>query len=141
LTQAQLNRPEGVRFAQGAINAYRSILRDAGQLLARRDAKLPSGYLPFTDFQAAWASLPDNIEHMTVAEVQDFLHTHGVEIATDTVTNGNINGVVKLKDDVVTAIDQHDEHDAAPADVGNGAGCHAESVGVESQILAEGNAA
>jgi multidrug efflux pump subunit AcrA (membrane-fusion protein) len=28
LTQAQLNRPEGVRFAQGAINAYRSILGD-----------------------------------------------------------------------------------------------------------------
>jgi hypothetical protein len=118
----------------------------SGDFCARRDAESPVGYLPNAMFKAAWASLPDDLEYLSTAQVQEFLQAHGVELATDPVTNGNLGGGMRLKDDVVTAVDKHDKHGIACADVGDGAGCHGGSfvMGVDVQrdgIVTTGGAA
>lgn len=135
LTQAWLNKPDGVARAQGAINALQALQGNAAQMAANKDAASEGGYSVCAIFQAAWPALPIDIEYLSMAQVQDFLALHGVKLAADTVANTNIDGVGQLQDHIVTAVDVDDKHDVARADVGDGAGCHGGSfvMGVDVQ--------
>lgn len=135
LTQAWLNKPLGVAFAQGSINAYKAMQGSCGAFCARRDAASEGGYSVCAIFQAAWPALPIDIEYLSMADVQDFLASHGVKLAADTVANTNIDGVDQLQDHIVAAVDVDDKHDVARADVCDGAGCHGGSfvMGVDVQ--------
>jgi hypothetical protein len=142
LTCAAMGQPDALRFAQGSLNALRSLLdlQDVGFAAHRDDSR--GGYQPLAGYEAAWAALPVGVERFTLAQVQEFLRTHGVEIATDAVANGKVDGVEQLKDCKAAVINVHDEHDAVRAEGRDGAGEHEAPLVVRGvDIVAEGGAA
>lgn len=138
LTQAWLNKPEGVARAQGAINTLKALQGNAAQMAANKDAASEGGYQVCAVFQAAWPALPVDIEYLSMAQVQDFLALHGIKLAADTVANTNIDGVNQLQDHIVAAVDVYDKHDVAPADVGDGTGCHSRSLVMAVDVQRDG---
>lgn len=124
LTQAWLGKPEGVAFARGSINALKSLQSGRGELWAAKDANLKLGYEVNTYLQRAWPGLPEGLERLTMAEVQQHLCSKGIELAADTVAHRDIDGIAKLENDAITLVNADDEHDAARTEVGNGTGAH-----------------
>lgn len=134
LTCGALGNAEGLIFAQGSLNTLRSILETSGATFAaRRDASM-GGYQPLAGFEAAWAALPIDVERFTLTQVQEFLGLHGVEISADAVTDSKLDAVEQFKDGAVSVVNGHDEHDAARADLGDGAGEHGESLIVDEVV-------
>lgn len=140
LTQALLNKPDGLLYAQGALGALQAITEEGGgAFVAHRDALL-GGYKPLAGFEAAWAALPVDAKHLSLADMREFLTLHGIELAADPISNGNVDGVSQLENGVITAVDLHDEHDAARAYLNHCAGVHANPLG-KTAIVVEGGAA
>lgn len=141
LTMGWLGKAKELSFAQGALCELSALLdSDGPDFLAQRDASM-GGYRPSTGFEAAWAGLPENAKRFTLAEVQQFLRSFGVEVSPDAVTYGNTYAATGLEGGkVAAAFDVHNEHDAARADLHDGASLHiAASDG--ANIVAEGGAA
>lgn len=140
LTQAFLNNANGLLYAQGALSALQSVTEElGGAFLAHRDALL-GGYQPLAGFEAAWAALPVDAKHLSLADVREFLTRHGVELAADPISNGNVDAVSQLENGVIPAVNLHDEHDAARAYLNHCASVHANSLG-KTAIVVEGGAA
>lgn len=109
-------------FWQGYTKALSDALAGAGQAMAAKDA--PSGYEPPAHLKAAWAALPECVEALTIAEVQQLLAAQGIEVATESVTDLNVLRGQELKDAEVTAVHLDDEHAAAVVDGDDGTGLH-----------------
>jgi len=127
LLGALLGNIRHLAHAQGGIKALQALQRGAGDSAAKLHHSL-GGYQPLASLQTAWAALPVGIENYTLAQVQEFLRSQGIEIATDPVSNGQVNGVQQLEHDELPIVYLDDEHHAAPADLGNGAITHGSSV-------------
>lgn len=136
---AVVGNAANVRYAQAYINALQSVLDGTGKRYADFfDSK--GGYEAAASFKGAWSPLPEGIKNFTLVQVQEFLTRHGVEVAADTVTNSQVNAVGKLKNNVLTVVNRNDEHDAARADLNDGASVHGASL-VDAAIVAQGGAA
>lgn len=140
LTQAWLGKPDGLKFAQGLLNGTGSLLDAKGaEFCAARDESF-GGYQPLAGFETAWACLPVGVERFTLAQVQEFLRSHGVEIPADAISDSQINVVIQFKDNVLPVIDGDDGHDAALTNFNNSASLHLASNG-DADIVQEGGAA
>lgn len=129
LTMGCLGKSKELSFAQGALCELSALLKsEAPGFLAQR-AALMGGYQPLAGFEAAWAALPEGAERYTLAEVQQFLTSHGVEISADAITHGNFYAASGFEyDKVSSVVDIHNEHDAAQADLNDDAGLHTKSI-------------
>lgn len=104
LTSAWLGKADNLKFFQGALNAYQGLLGLTSlDWLARQDA-VSGGYQPSSLFVAAWASLPENLDQMTIGEVQNFLHAHGVQLSDDAVANSNVGTINQVKNSELAAV-------------------------------------
>lgn len=63
--------------------------------------------------KGAWAALPVGIENMTMAQVQELLAAHGVEIAADDVTDLQVDAGQQLEDAQGAVVVAHQEQAAA----------------------------
>ena len=130
-----------VVWAQAAIKTLNSLKDGVGTRAAKHHQSI-GGYFVPAEHEAVWAKLPVGVENFTLRQVQEFLRAHGIQIATDAVANHQVNAVEQLKDHMVAAIDSHNEHDTARADVSDGACDHGESPVVAGvDIVDEGGAA
>lgn len=138
LTSAYLGNAENLLFAQGCLNALKSVLSPtSSHMLARRDASL-GGYQALAGFEGAWAALPVDAERLSLGQVQEFLRSHGVQVATDSVTDTQFNAVAKLHCGKCTVVNGNNEHGAARTELDDGAGLHGAPSGVvESDIVRE----
>ena len=127
LIGAWSGREYNLAFAQGGLNALRALATGAGQTGADLHASR-GGYKPSALFDGVWSKLPNGIERFTLREVQEFLVANGVQLATDSVTNLGTGSVEYFKYEVFPAIDCHDEHDAARADLDDGSGLHSSTL-------------
>lgn len=135
LTQAWLGKSDGLKFAQGGMNALAGFIDgvDYAQF-AERDHSM-RGYQPLAGFEAAWATLPDAAERFTLAQMQQHLATHGVELAGDSITNSNVNATQQLKNGPFAMVNGHNKHDALGADFDDGASLHESSTGSAAIVL------
>ena len=140
LTQAWLGKAGGLQFAQGALSELGALLNSTGPAFAAKRDASEGGYRPFAGFEAAWSALPVGAKDFTLVEMQEFLRTQGIEISSDAVSNGNIDAVGNLKNSEVAAVNGHDEHGAARADLDDGSGLHSASP-VVCATVAQGGAA
>ena len=85
LHSAQINETSMFWFWRGFTKALSDAIDGAGQPLAAIDA--PSGYEPPAYLKAAWAALPERVETLGIADVQQLLAAQGVEVASDPVTD------------------------------------------------------
>lgn len=109
-------------FWQGYTKALSDALAGAGQAVAAKDA--PSGYEPPAHLKAAWAALPECVEALTIADVQQLLAAQGIEVATESVTDLNVLRRQELKNTEVAAVHLDDEHAAAVVNGDDGTGLH-----------------
>ena len=138
LFSASINAPDRAQFWRGSINALRGVLdTERANFMARKDASC--AYQPPAGLEAAWAALPDNIERLSFAEVQQFLAAQGVQITTHTIANSQVDAVLQFKDREVATVNLNDEHAAHAVDVSDGSK-HAEPSDV-LVIVTEGGAA
>lgn len=134
LYAASINAPLRVEYWRGNIKGLRDLLTgDGAECAARKDA-LSGAYQPPACFEAAWAALPENVEDLSLAQMQQFLAAHRIEVATDPVAHRHLEAVQQLKGSEVPALDLDDEHAPAGVDVGDDASHGA-------AIVAEGGAA
>ena len=85
LFAAQLGRPNAYLMRRGTIDALQTLLRPPGCVnLAALDAKA-LGYEPPAYYKAAVAAFPFRGERLSMAEMQQFLLAHGVEITPDPI--------------------------------------------------------
>lgn len=135
LTSAYLGSAENLLFAQGCLNALKSVLSPtSSHMLARRDASL-GGYQALAGFEAAWAALPIDAERLSMVQVQEFLRSHGVQVATDSVTDTQFNAVAKLQDAVGAVVKLDDKHAVAAIDVQDGCVLHMAPSGVVESVI------
>jgi len=137
LTKAWLGKADQMHFAQGSLKALDDLLNhfETCEFAAQRDA-LMGGYQPLGGFEAAWAALPEGLEYLTMAQVQQFLQSYAVEFPLDNVAHSQLNAALRLKDGKVPAVDLHDEHGAARADL-NDLASHAAALIVKTTNVAE----
>lgn len=137
LTMAWLGRRDQMHFGQGSLKALDELLNhfETAQFTAQRDASM-GGYQPLGGFEAAWAALPEGLEYLTMAQVQQFLQSHAVEFPPDNVAHSQLNAGLQLKDGKVTAVDTHDEHGTAQADLNDVTG-HVAAPVVKNPNVAE----
>lgn len=103
--EAALDREVSLMLMQAALGhapLFYQAAHGARALSAVRDgvwawsAKRPYHVPPM--LKAAWAALPVGIEDMPMAQVQQLLATHGVELAADDVTDLQLNAGQQLED-------------------------------------------
>ena len=140
LTCAALSNAKSLGFAQGSFNALRGILQSEYPARAAKNDASVGGYQPLAGFEAAWAALPVGAERFTLAQMQEFLRTNGVEISAYSVPTSKLNTVEQLKNDEVSALNSHDEHGAARADLDDGSGLHGASPVVCATVAKDGAA-
>ena len=126
LMAALADRPVGFVGWRSYAKALADLESFHGQQLAAKDAR-SGGYQPTSCLQAAWASLPEGIERMPLAEVQQFLTSQGVEIPAETVPALKVNAVEQLDDNEVAAVNLNHEHAPAMVDVNDGTSGHERS--------------
>lgn len=136
LSAAWLGKADNLRFGQGGMNFLDALLRDVGAThAAARDAS-NGGYIPSAGIEAAWAALPKRAEDFSLAQMQQFLGAHGIELAPDAVTRCNLDGVVDLEDREFTTVNVQDEKTAPGIDVRNCANQHSAPL-VQTPIVKE----
>lgn len=141
LIAAELNKPANLRFWQGFHNALRALSNGFGQKLAESDQSM-GGHKPAGCFQAAWAALPDNIERLSLIEVQQLLRTHGVKVPANAVAEPQVNAIDQLPGRTVTVVEADHELAVAAVDLHDGASLHAAApVVADAAIVAQGGAA
>lgn len=128
LSAAHIGCPERFAFWKGQASALGMLARGVGVKAAAIDEAL-SGYEAPGCYQAAWAALPERAERLSLAEVQQILVAHRVEISTDAVADGEIDPIEQFEDRVVSAVHPDDEHAAAGVDCNDGSS-HQNSPGV-----------
>lgn len=133
LIGAWLGKPDNVTFAKGSISALKSMQRDAGSKWAAKDASM-GGYQPLARLEAAWAGLPVNLEKLSFAEVQEFLRLCGLQVPLDAVADSDLDAVAQLEDSPVAIVDLDDKHDAARADLRDGASGHGDTPFVKTRL-------
>lgn len=103
--EAALDRAVGLMLTQAAfgnLRFFEQARHEARALSAVRDgvwawsANRPYHVPPM--LKAAWAALPVGIENMSMAQVQQLLVAHGVEMAADDVTEQQLNAGQQLED-------------------------------------------
>ncbi len=67
------------------------------------------GYKPAAYLQAAWACLPENVQHLSFGDVQQLLNANGIECTRDSIADLDIDAAKQLKNSVVTTVDLNDE--------------------------------
>ena len=140
LTCAFLGNPQNLRFAQGCLSSLQSVLDERGAFIAARDESI-GGYEPATGFEAAWAALPVSAKNFSLAEMQEFLRCHGVEISLDLVPGGQIDAVLQFKNGEFTPFNLNKEETVARVESDDGAGLHAAPlVVVDAAIVTKGGA-
>lgn len=140
LTQAWLGKAVGLRFAQGALSELNALLHSTGPTFAANQDDSFGGYQPLAGFEAAWACFPIDAKNLSLAEVQQFLALHGVELSCDAFANMQNDGVTKFKGREVAPVNLNNEHGAARTDLNDGAGLHDASC-IETGIVLQGGAA
>lgn len=138
---ASIGGERAFMFHQGSYKALQSLLRGFGKRAAEFHA-LKGGYAAKAVFKGAWSPLPEGFENFTLSQVQQFLASHDIKLPPEPVTDLQVNGIDQLDDDVFIAVNGHDKHDAARADVCDGAGLHAAPlVDADAAIVTTGGAA
>lgn len=107
-------------FWRGYLKALADVTGDAARAVLLADARR-SGYEPPSYLQRAFAALPERIEALTLAQVQQFLATQGVEVSADAVAHLKVDAAEQLEDDKGVIVHPHDEHAAAVVDGDDGA--------------------
>jgi len=136
LAGALLGKPGNVAFFQGFLNALHCIERDGATKAAAAQASR-GGYMPSAAFDACWSKLPENIERMTLTEVQQFLRANGVELAFDPVADQKLNAIEQFENKGIPVVDAHDEHAEPRVDVHDSSSLHAAPL-FETGIVAQG---
>lgn len=137
LIGALLDRPSSFAHFRGELKALSALERGLGDKAAAKDSAA-GGYLPLADLQTAWATLPVDIERLTLVDVQQLLRAKGVQIAGNPASDSKLDAVEQLEDSVGAAVDLHDEHPAPRVDLNDGASQH--GAPLEKSIVAQGDA-
>lgn len=111
--------PDNFYFWRGFINALDAVRSGSASVLVARDTE-NSGYSPPGYFQRAFASLPAGIESASLADVQKFLVSNGVQITADLIPDSDLDVGQQIKDHAVAADHLNDEHATAGVDFDNG---------------------
>lgn len=129
------------RFWRGYVKALQDLSDGAGYGAALRDQQT-SGYQPAGYLKAAFAALPVHADFATVAQVQQFLASQGVQLSSDSVADLQVGTVQQFEHGEGSTIDLNDEH-AAPMVDGNDGALHGElpGVGDATTVAQEGGAA
>lgn len=140
LTQAWLGLPHGLAAAQGAFGELFALLNSYGPAHLAEQDFLMGGYQPLAGFQAAWAALPIDAKYFSMAEMQEFLRAHGVEVPHDAVGQGNVHIAGQFKNSVIATVNGHDEHGTLGAELDDGSGLQS-GAPVGAAIVQQGGAA
>jgi len=106
MAAAYMNKPLQYAFWAGVDHALQALKAGAWRAVARKDLLQP--HQPPRFLEAAFAALPNGLEGLGMADMQEFLRTHGVEVAGDQVTGLQVNGTDQF---------EHGERPGADADL------------------------
>ncbi len=108
LVAAQTDNPIRFMLSKGYMKGLLDASSNHNSELEDKD-KSQGGYKPATYLQAAWAALPNDMENITLRDVQQLLSTNGVECARDSAAQSDIDAALHLKSSVVTPVDLNNE--------------------------------
>ena len=127
LISALADRPASFAEWRAYAKALTDLQTGKGLALAAKDSK-SGGYEPASCLQAAWTRLPVGIELLTLADVQQFLTTQGVQISAETVPALQLDAAQQFNGNAVAVINANHEHAPAVIDVNDGASGHKKSL-------------
>jgi hypothetical protein len=120
MVAACMNKPTGYAFWAGVDHALQALKAGSWAALARKD-RLQPHQVP-RRFEAAFAALPNGLESLGMAEMQQLLRAHGVEVAGDEVAGLQVNSTDQLEHGVSPAGQPHLEQAVQAVDGCHGAG-------------------